>query len=410
MLSIVDSHTEAFNPISPCPWRGYTKQFTGRSYRRTGDFSVKKGEIYMKLRQQIPIIIAILIILSVLSSVIADNGKQTQPYEDLLKHRLGFAKNVTGGSGGKVIVIDKLDFKQLRAALAGDEPRWIRFKPGLKGTIELDGHLYIGSNKTIDGRGADITITSPDDCDEVRFWGKDKDWKNIKERRNLIVHNIKIVKVGKGDNCGQGLGIAFGAKDVWVDHVTFSGNGDESLSMGKGATNLTVSWCKFIDTDKAILLSWGDRGDEKLDKVMRATIHHCYFLRVNGRSPLLLYGKVHYFNNFLKDWNWCGVGVRMGGQLYSENNIYGRGRWNNSPPALDTSTNQWRPRSGWIQSVGDRFLNGKRIDSKGPGINKKGKVFNPHRHYNYKVDKADKTLMEGLTKNTGWSLKPHWEL
>ncbi len=343
-------------------------------------------------------------------SSVAEDAVSTQAYEDLLEHRLGFAERVTGGSGGEVVVLDTLDFSRFRKALDGDSPRWIRFKSGLKGKIELDGHLYIGSNKTIDGRGAEITITSPDDCDEIRFWKKDANWNDIDQRRNLIVHNIKIVKVGKGDNCGQGLGIAFGAKDVWVDHVTFSGNGDESLSMGKGSTNLTVSWCRFIDTDKAILLSWGDEADGLLDRNMHATIHHCYFLRVNGRSPVLLWGKSHCFNNLLKQWNWCGICVAMEGQLYSENNIYGDGRWNNSPPVFDTSTNKWRSKPGFIRSKGDRFLSTKGIDGKGPGINK-GKVFDPGKYYRYRhaIDDNNDELIHRLEKQTGWSADPQWK-
>jgi len=231
----------------------------------------------------------------------------------------------------------------------------------------------------------------------------------VKQRRNLIVHNIKIIRVGKGDNCGQGLGIAFGAKDVWVDHVTFSGNGDESLSMGKGATNLTVSWCRFIDTDKAILLSWGsEEEDARLDRVMRVTIHHNYFLRVNGRSPALRFGKVHYFNNFLKDWNWAGVSATMGGEVYSERNIYGGGRWPNSPPALITSANKWAPKRGFIESVGDVFLNlPNGIEGQGPGINT-GHVFNPRDFYSYKTDKPDSKLLEKLERYAGWSPEPRW--
>lgn len=338
------------------------------------------------------------------SMVFADDP--TLPFEGLLQHRVGFAEAVTGGARGELVVIDKLDFSMLRDALADDKPRWIRFKPGLKGEIELDGNLFIGSNKTIDGRGADITITSPGDCDEILFWGKDKDGKVDPERRNLIVHNIKIIKVGKGDNCGQGLGIAYGAKDVWVDHVTFSGNGDESLSMGKGATNLTVSWCRFSDTDKAILLSWGSgEEDARRDPAMRVTIHHSYFLRVNGRSPALRFGKVHCFNNFVKHWNWSGVEVTMNGELFSENNIYGRGRWDNSPPALKTDANKWSPQPGFIRSVGDRFLNVDGIDGQGPGINQPDR-FVPR--YKYHAESPDDGFLSRLQKHTGWSSNPQW--
>jgi len=341
-----------------------------------------------------------------LSNACTSAADPTKPYLDLLRHRSGFAAHVTGGAGGELITIKTLDFSALRDALHGNEPRWIRFRPGLKGRIELKGHLLIGSNKTIDGRGADITLTSPNDCDEIRFWGRISNGKVIEQRRNLIVHNIKIIKVGKGDNCGQGLSLAYGAKDVWVDHVTFSGNGDESVSMGFGASNLTVSWCRFIDTDKALLLGWGTTKEEaRLDPAMRATIHHCYFLRVNGRSPALRYGKAHYFNNFLKHWNWAGVEVTMGGDLLSEKNIYGGGRWDNSPPALMTGAHKWSPQPGFITTVADRFLNVGATHVKGPGINRPNR-FRPR--YRYFAEHPGDDLLARLEKFSGHSNNPRW--
>jgi pectate lyase len=120
------------------------------------------------------------------------------------------------------------------------------------------------------------------------------------------------------------------------------------------------------------------------------------------------FGRVHYYNNFLKDWNWCGVGVTMGGQLYSENNIYGGGRWNNSLPALLTEANKWSPKPGFVKSVNDRFLNLKNgIDSRGPGINT-GKVFDPKKCYRYKADPPDDRLLKNLEKYAGWSADPKW--
>lgn len=337
------------------------------------------------------------------------SGGSTCPYEDLLNHRSGFANDVTGGTGGEVVVIDSLNYEDLRDALESDGPKWIRFKPGLKGEIEIEGHLYIKSDKTIDGRGADITLTSPDDCDGIRFWGREKRNHGIEvDRSNLIVHNIKIIRVGSGNNCGQGIGVAFGARNVWIDHVTFSHNGDESVSTGKGATDLTVSWCRFVDTDKGILLSWGDKGDDALDGVIRATIHHNYFLRVNGRSPALTYGKTHYFNNYNKHWNWGAVHSSMGAEVYSENNIYGGGRWDNSPPAIDTTSNRWRPKPGYAKTVGDVFLNvPDDIDARGPGINT-GRVFDPGEFYEYKAEPADDKLKDNLEKYAGWSEDPQW--
>ena len=135
--------------------------------------------------------------------------------------------------------------------------------------------------------------------------------------------------------------------------------------------------------------------------------HHSYFLRVNGRSPALRFGKVHYFNNFLTHWNWSGVDATMSGEVFSEKNIYGGGRWDNSPPALKTDANRWSPKSGFINSAGDRFLNVDGIDGQGPGINH-GKVFEPGKQYEYKAEPPNDRLRKRLEKNSGWSSSPKW--
>ena len=324
---------------------------------------------------------------------------QTESYEDLLDHRTGFGRNVTGGAGGDVVIIDTLDYSVLKAALTSADPKWIRFAPGLTGAVEVEGNLFIKSNKTIDGRGANITLTSPDDGDEILLWNG---------RHNLIVHNIKIDQVGDGDNSGQGLGLAFGAHDVWVDHVTFSRNGDESFSMGKGATDATVSWSRFVNTDKGILLGWGP-NDEIQDQSMRATITHNYFWRVNGRAPQFTSGKVHYLNNYADEWNWSSANVTTNGQLYSEKNIYDRGRWANSPAAITTEADEYHPKPGFAKTVGDVFNDpNPALHTSGPGVNVGGVTFDPAESYGYIPEAPDSLLQSNLSQFTGWSANPQW--
>ncbi len=340
-------------------------------------------------------------------------NEETAVYEDLLHYRSGFGQNVTGGAGGEVVVIKTLDFHELKKALIDDKPKWIRFKAGLSGAIEIEETLFIGSNKTIDGRGADITLTSPDDCDGILFWGTKKQGKPTSIRRNLIIHNIKITRVGSGRNCGQGIGIAFNAQDIWVDHVSFSQNGDESLSMGKGATNLTASWCKFIDTDKAILLGWSDGDDPEkeraLDEKMKVTVHHSFFDNVNGRTPILTYGKAHFYNNFQRDWNWAAAASYEWGELYSENNIYVGSKKNSSAPAIDTThLPRWFLADGYATTKGDVFLDtDPSKHTRGSGINT-GKVFSPRKYYHYKAEAPNHHLQQRLMKYAGWSKDPQW--
>ncbi len=337
----------------------------------------------------------------------------TSAYENLLRYRSGFGQNVTGGAGGEVIILKDLDFKKFKQAITGDEPKWIRFAAGLSGEIEIDETIFIGSNKTIDGRGANITLTSPNDCDEIRFWGIEKQGKIVSKRSNLIVHNIKVARIGSGPNCGRGISIAFKAQDIWIDHVTFSQNGDESLSMGKGSTNLTASWCKFIDTDKAILLGWSDgdnpEKERALDEKMKVTVHHSFFDQVNGRAPILTYGKAHFYNNFQRNWKWAAATSYEWGQLYSEKNIYVGSTRKNSSPAIDTThTPKWFRADGYATSKDDVFLSPDvSKHTRGSGINT-GQVFSPKKYYSYKPEAPDHHLQQKLLKFSGWSKDPQW--
>ena len=76
--------------------------------------------------------------------------------------REGFGANTTGGLNGEIYVVTNLNDSgpgSLRFAAQSDKPLWIIFAPSLQGqTITLDSTIYLGANKTIDGRGSDITL------------------------------------------------------------------------------------------------------------------------------------------------------------------------------------------------------------------------------------------------------------
>ena len=319
---------------------------------------------------------------------------QTEPYEDLLEHRSGFGQNVTGGAGGELVILNTLDFNTFKDAVTSEGAKWIRFAPGLTGEIEIDGNLKISSNKTIDGRGADITLTSPGDCDEINFWGSD--------HTNLIVHNIKIIEEGAGDNCGQALGIAFGASKVWIDHVTFMKNGDESVSTGQGATSVTVSWCKFDDTPKGALLSWGPNYPS--DSATHVTIHHCAFINGVSRCPKIRRGKVHFYNNVVEDWGWSASEVNTFGQFLSEYNIYDNHNSGNSI-AIRNLSDAWDPQIGYVCARenslrGDAHYEGDNFDC--------SLVFEASDYYDYQPDSISQIMRQVIIDYSGWSENPEW--
>jgi hypothetical protein len=101
-------------------------------------------------------------------------------YEDLLDHRVGFARNVTGGAGGEICWVENLDDSgpgSLRSCAEADGPRWIRFN--VYGEIATETpRIELTSDKTIDGRGQDIVISGSG--------------LGLLDVENVIVHNVRI--------------------------------------------------------------------------------------------------------------------------------------------------------------------------------------------------------------------------
>ncbi len=321
----------------------------------------------------------------------------TTPYENLLDHRSGFAKDVTGGAGGKLITISAIGeegFKRLKIAVAGDKPKWIRFSPGMKGSILIDGKFMIGSNTTIDGRDADITFEGVNDADEIY----------IDNKKNVIIHNITFYRIGHVWDKGGALSLVNGADMIWIDHVTFSKNSDESLSMGtwhnksgKTAGRITVSFCLFDQTPKAILAGWGpDQGEG-----IRLTVHHTSFTNLVSRIPLLRHGWVHFYNNCILDAGWSAIEIHEDAQALVENNYL-----RSTDTVMDCGTNRWDTEPGWICEHGNILTGGAYKVGTGFDCDK---VFKASDYYNYTLDPANKGLCAILMIYAGRSPDPQWD-
>ncbi len=329
---------------------------------------------------------------------------QTDSYDDLLNYRSGFAASVTGGSGGTVVTITSVGdegFNQLESALAGDEPKWIRFSPGLTGNILINDYLGIGSNKTIDGRGADITLKGKYTDDRIYIWGD----------TNIIIHNIRFFEVGVGDDNGQALGLADGADLVWLDHVTFEHNGDESLSMGgynvdyKYGYNsrLTASYCRWYNTVKCMLI-----GNSSIDgKGFKLTVHHSAYIGGPdvgvSRIPLLRHGKIHFYNNFVKDIGWQAAAIHEDGEALLEYNIYDT----EDDDVMNTGTDQWDPEPGYICDFENDLRRG--AYRKGPdSCYDCNKVFKASDYYDYDLEVSMDLVESQALMYSGRSDEPVW--
>ncbi|MFI9582486.1 polysaccharide lyase family 1 protein [Streptomyces sp. NPDC052236] len=134
-----------------------------------------------------------------------------------------------------------------------------------------------------------------------------------------------------------------GATHVWIDHITASDGKrpdakeptyfgrnylrhDGLLDITNGSDLVTVSWSRFVDHDKAMLIgnsdsATGDRGK------LRITLHHNEFESVVQRAPRVRFGQVHLYNNRyvvpedVHDYRYSW-GVSTESAIYAENNAF----------------------------------------------------------------------------------------
>ncbi|MEV5611341.1 pectate lyase [Streptomyces sp. NPDC052225] len=202
--------------------------------------------------------------------------------------------------------------------------------------------LPVGSNTTIVGLGSGAVLKGAS--------------LQVKNADNVIVRNLDLRDAYDcfpvwSPNTG-GLGdwkTAYdtlwlnGSTHVWVDHITASDRGhldedeptyfgrnylrhDGLLDITSGSDLVTVSWSRFADHDKAMLIGNGDGVTGDRDK-LRVTLHHNSFESVVQRAPRVRFGQVHVYNNRYvvpkdqADYRYS-IGVSTESQIYAQNNAF----------------------------------------------------------------------------------------
>lgn len=194
----------------------------------------------------------------------------------------GFASlngGITGGEGGQTVTVTNAD--ELKAAVDGTNDAVIVL---VKGKITVSGEISARGNKTIVGLGTDTHIT-----------GGGFGWNT---KSNVIVQNITF-----SDAPDDLLKINNKCKNFWIDHCTFSdgvstnaGSHDGMLDITRGSEFVTVSYNKFFQHDKNILIGHSD--SESGDVIMKVTLHHNWFDGTIQRNPRVRYATVHCYNNY----------------------------------------------------------------------------------------------------------------
>lgn len=230
----------------------------------------------------------------------------------LLAQREGYGRAATGGLGGEVVTVTSAADAgpgTLRDALAhAGGPRWIRFASDM--TVTLLSQIRVPGNVTIDARGHRVTLLD---------YGL-----GIYGSNNVIVTHLTID--GRLRTFSQAINVANYSTNVWIDHLDLSRFSDRLLNVKNGSTDVTVSWVKFHDDDKVMLLNNITSKDLfanfERDKVARVTVHHCYFVNTVQRNPRAQFGTFHIFNNLLENWDFYGMSFSLQARALVEGNMF----------------------------------------------------------------------------------------
>jgi len=341
----------------------------------------------VKLHRLVILIVIVLMVFSVLfflTKMPVSTHVETVSYEwsyrgfsvgYLLAEREGFGRSVTGGLGGKVYHVTTLAESgpgSLRDAAESSEPLWIVFD--VNGTINLSKPINVKSHKTIDGRGAQITISG---------YGF-----SINGASNVIIVNLRF---DTAKEPGIDAIEIRGSNNVWIHHCDITNYSDGGIDIVRQSTNITISWCRFWNHDKVMLI--GNDPSATADEVICVTLHHNFFFRTVQRNPRLRFGKVDVYNNYYYGWQAsAAIAVAMHGQILLEANIIEA----EDRKTFISSTAGSDPEEGYIKMINNLLLNGAVAKE-----NKPEKVFRREDYYTANIEPASEALKERIMAFAG---------
>ncbi|KAJ7956349.1 Pectate lyase [Quillaja saponaria] len=284
----------------------------------------------------------------------------------LTKCVLGFGHKTTGGKKGKIYVVtnpsdgDLVNPKPgtLRYGVIQPQPLWIIFAHDM--VIRLSEELLVTSNKTIDGRGANVHIANGGQI-------------TLQFVKNVIIHNLHIhdIKSGNGGlvrdslnhygyrthSDGDGISI-YGSTNVWIDHISMSHCQDGLIDAIMASTAITISNCHFTDHNEVML--FGGSGSYSADEVMQITLAFNHFGQgLVQRMPRVRWGFVHIVNNDYTHWLNYAIGGSEHPTILSQGNRFIAPE---SARCKEVTKRDYEPESVWKdwnwRSENDLMMNG----------------------------------------------------
>ena len=201
-------------------------------------------------------------------------------------------QSTTGGGGGEVVTVSS--HGDLASAVSGEVPRIVLVQGMMSG-----GDIVVGSNKTIIGVGADAGLSG---C-----------YLNMNPAQNVIIRNLSI-------SGGTDAIAARHTTQLWIDHMDVSKCGDGLIDLTRETDHYTVSWVRFSNHHKTMLLNGGSTHREDKGKI-NGTVHHCFFDGSNTRNPRAGFGMIHIFNDYNLD-NGYAIGFHTDSKVVAERNYF----------------------------------------------------------------------------------------
>jgi pectate lyase len=110
---------------------------------------------------------------------------------------------------------------------------------------------------------------------------------------------------------------------VWIDHNDLSHQFDGALDIKRGSSYVTVSWNRFHDSDKNMLLGHDDSNGAQDIGRLKVSYHHNFFDGSTQRNPRVRFGEpVHVYNNYYLHVTGYGVASQMNAGVMVEGNYF----------------------------------------------------------------------------------------
>ena len=235
------------------------------------------------------------------------------------RHIEGGGASVTGGDGGTVYRVSRLDDVKdpntglpqagtLRYAVTQTGARRVIFN--VAGTIHLNSELRIKTGSiTIDGQSA------PGDGICIA------DYPLIINADNVIVRFLRV-RLGDVSNTESDAVSVNNSKGVVLDHLSCSWSVDECVSC-YGNTDFTMQYCIVSESLRNSIHGKGEHGYGGIWGGTNASFHHNLLAHHDSRNPRFdhsyvnnkCFGPVDYINNVV--YNWSGNST-YGGEGYDQ--------------------------------------------------------------------------------------------